>query len=249
MKRRLAAFVVALAFGSHCSLAADDAVVKEVRGAVEVRRGVSEEWNILQAGEYLRPEDTIRTGKNSAARILVEGRQIRIPAQTIVDVSDFRNIGLEEFLLRLAMENILSLPQREESSVSIVPAAEAAEPLEEPELPETPQAPVMEENEPSGTEQAEANEGAMLLQGAKLLYDNAFYATSILQTKETFRLYPALQFDINARMRVAYAFESMRLLNEALTVYSGLLGEQLPTQERAAVQGAIERIRNLQNQH
>ena len=212
------------------SLLANDVTVKELKGTVEIRRGISEEWKALQAGEMLRPEDTIRTGKNASVRVLVDGKQLRVPENTMVDISDFRHMGQEEFLLKLAMENILAVPPREDGSLTIprttvIHGTDARE---------------------SSNEQLGTGAGLMQLQGAKLLYENSFHATSILKAKETFRLYPDLQTNIDARMRIATSFETMKLSNEALTEYSGLLGEQLPDLQKRAVQKAIERIRSAQ---
>jgi hypothetical protein len=39
----------------------------------------------------------------------------------------------------------------------------------------------------------------------------------------------------------------MRLTNEAMTEYSGLLSEELPALQKKAVQKAIERIRTIQS--
>ena len=44
--------------------------VKSIRGDVSVRRGVTESWVSVKAGEMLRPDDTFRTGKNGSATIV-----------------------------------------------------------------------------------------------------------------------------------------------------------------------------------
>jgi len=212
-------------------LLANEYTVKEVKGTVEVRRGVSEEWKALQEGDLLRPEDTIRTGKKSSARIVVDGKQLRIPEGIMVDISDFRQMSQEEFLLKLAMENILAVPPREDGSIAI------------------PRTTVIHGTEAKETtdEQVKVEPGIMQLQGAKLLYENQFYATSVLKTKATFRVYPSLQANVDARMRVANAFETMKLTNEALTEYSRMLSEELSAQQKTTVQKSVERIRNTQN--
>lgn len=213
-------------------LVASTAVVKSVRGTVEVRRGVSEEWRAIKAGDLLKPEDTMRTGKLSSATIQVDGKQLTIPAQTMVDLSDFRQMSQEEFLLKLAMENILAVPPRDHDKLSI------------------PRTTILHGTgagrENTGGQQR-IEMGIMQLQGAKFLYDNAFYATSILKTKETFRLYPDLQERIDARLRVATAFERMKLPKQAVEEYAALLSEKLSPEQKEKVQTSLQRLRNTQS--
>lgn len=207
-------------------------VVKSVKGTVEVRRGVSEEWKAIKAGDQLKPEDTMRTGKQSSATIQLDGKQLTIPAQTMVDLSDFRQMSQEEFLLKLAMENILAVPPREDGTIA------------------TPRTTILHGTD-AGKENASTQQrielGLMQLQGAKLLYDNAFYATSILKTKETFRLYPDLQERIDARLRVAAAFERMKLTKQAIEEYASLLGQKLSPEHQKTVQSSLERLRKTQS--
>lgn len=207
-------------------------LVKSVRGTVEVRRGVSEEWKAIKAGDLLKPEDTMRTGKQSSAIIQLDGKQLTIPAQTMVDMSDFRQMNQEEFLLKLAMENILAVPPRENGIMA------------------TPRTTILHGTD-AGKENTDAQQriefGLMQLQGAKLLYDNAFYATSILKTKETFRLYPDLQERVEARLRVAAAFERMNLTKQAIEEYASLLSQKLSPEQKKTVQSSLERLRKTQS--
>ncbi len=213
-------------------LLANSYVVKAVKGTVEVRRGVAEEWKTVQVGDVLRPEDTMRTGKKSSAAIAVDGKQLAVPEQTMVDISDFRQMTQAEFLLKLAMENILAVPPRDNGTMTI---------------PRTTVLHGAEAGKESAGSVTKVDAGVMQLKGAKLLYDNAYYATSVLKTKETYRLYPDLQSNIDSRIRMASAFEKMKLANEALAEYSGLQKDQLPAQQQATVKSAIERIRKVQN--
>lgn len=213
-------------------LLANSYAVKGVKGTVEVRRGVAEEWKTVHVGDVLRPEDTMRTGKKSSASLAVDGKQLTVPEQTMVDISDFRQMTQEEFLLKLAMENILAVPPRDNGKMTI---------------PRTTVLHGAEVGKESAGSETKVDAGVMQLQGAKLLYDNAYYATSVLKTKETYRLFPGLQLNVDSRLRMASAFEKMKLMNEALAEYSGVMKDQLPVQQQVAVKSAIERIRKTQN--
>jgi hypothetical protein len=207
---------------------AKDITVKAVRGTVEVRRGVSEEWTKAKVGDLLKPEDSMRTGENSTATLETDARRILVPPMTIIDFSDFRQMSQEDFLLKLAMENILAVPPRDRDDIEIPAAAVLHGANKEKE-----NAPVY----------SDETTGRMQLQGAKVLFDNAYYATSILKSKATFRGYPDLRSDFDARITVALAFEKLKLNNEAITEYA-LLGQQdLPAAQKKQVQTSMERLK------
>ena len=109
-------------------LLAGDFVVKAVKGSVEVRKGVMEEWKKVKVGDLLKPEDSMRTGPGSSATIEADKRKLTIPEMTILDVSDVRQLSQEDFLLKLAMQNILAVPPRERDELSIPSATVVSDP-------------------------------------------------------------------------------------------------------------------------
>lgn len=207
---------------------AKDFTVKSVKGIVEVRRGVSEEWKKVKLGDLLKPEDSMRTGENSSATVETDTRQISVPPMTIIDFSDLRQLSREDFLLKLAMENILAVPPRDRDAIEIPSAAVLHGTNKE------------KENAPVYTDQTV---GRMHLQGAKVLFDNGYYATSILKSKATFRTSPELRSDFDSRITVALAFEKLKLDNEAITEYSLLGKEGLPAAQMKVVQTSLERLK------
>lgn len=207
---------------------ANDFTVKTVRGTVEVRRGVNEEWKKLKAGDILKPEDTMRTGKSAAATIESVNKTLSVPELTMIDISDVRNLTQEEFLLKLAMENILAVPEREENETI---------------LPSTTVLRGSNKEKEFGGDVRPLEVGTMQLQGARVLFDNAFFGTSILKTKETFRTYPELKSNYDARILTAQAFEKMRLTNEAVAEYALLAKEHLTPAQQKVVQGSIGRLK------
>ncbi len=209
-------------------LLANDFTVKTVRGTVEVRRGVNEEWKKLKAGDVLKLEDTMRTGKSAAATIESVNKTLSVPELTMIDISDVRNLTQEEFLLKLAMENILAVPEREEN---------------ETVLPSTTVLRGSNKEKEVRVDVRPLEVGTMQLQGARVLFDNAFFGTSILKTKETFRTYPELKSNYDARILTAQAFEKMRLTNEAVAEYALLAKENLTPVQQKVVQGSIGRLK------
>jgi hypothetical protein len=207
---------------------AKDFTVKAVKGIVEVRRGVSEEWRKVKVGDLLKPEDSMRTGENSSATVEIETSRMVVPPMTIIDFSDLRQLSREDFLLQLAMENILAVPPRDRDEIEIPSATVLHGANREKE-----KAPVY----------SDETVGRMQLQGAKVLFDNAYYATSILKAKATLRSYPDLRSDFDARITVALAFEKLKLDNEAITEYSLLGKEDLPAVRMKQVQASLERLK------
>jgi hypothetical protein len=209
-------------------LQAADFVVKAVRGTVEVRRGVMEEWKKVKVGDLLKPEDSMRTGTGSSAVIEADKKKLTVPEMTILDISDVRQLSQEDFLLKLAMENILAVPPREKDELAI------------------PSATVMHGTDMSKTDQpaiSDMNVGEMELKGARVLYDNAYYATAVLKSKETLRMHPELKSNIDARLTIATAFEKMKLTKEAITEYSLLSKEDLPASTAKKVHQSLDKLK------
>ena len=209
-------------------LLAGDFTVKAVKGTVEVRRGVMEEWKKVKVGDLLKPEDSMRTGPGASATIEVDRRKLTVPEMTILDISDVRQLSQEDFLLKLAMENILAVPPRERDEIAI------------------PSATVLHGSSKSKTDvpvYSDTNVGEMQLHGARVLFDNSYFATSILKSKETLRTHPELKTNYDARLTVASAFERMKLTKEAVSEYSLLSKENLPASTAKKVRGALDRLK------
>jgi hypothetical protein len=209
-------------------LRAGDFVVRATKGSVEVRKGVTEEWKKVKVGDLLKPEDSMRTGPGSSATVEFDKRKLTVPEMTILDISDVRQLSQEDFLLKLAMQNILSVPPRERDELSI------------------PSATVLHgDNAAKSNVQvfSDANVGEMELHGARVLFDNSYYATAILKSKETLRTHPELKSNFDARLTIATAFEKMKLTKEAVTEYSLLAKENLATAQAKKVQIALERLK------
>lgn len=209
-------------------LLAGDFVVRGVKGSVEVRKGVTEEWKKMKVGDFLKPEDSMRTGPGSSATIEADKRKLTVPEMTILDILDIRQLSQEDFLLKLAMQNILAVPARERDELSI------------------PSATVLHGDNAAKTNVpvfTDTKVGEMELHGARVLFDNSYYATSILKSKETLRTHPELKANFDARLTVATAFEKMKLSKEAVTEYSMLAKENLASAQAKKVQVALERLK------
>jgi hypothetical protein len=172
--------------------------VESMSGSVTVRYGVSEEWEPVRPGTVLRPEDSIRTGKNSTV-ILTRGDGMRywIPSETLLDGSDFRHINLNELLLLLAMEDMLSVPDRLEGDRPVSRTT-------------------VLHGESRNRDVAQSNTGGVeeiinqRMNGVRYLFDQNYTASAILKIRETLRLYPHGRYRVSAMMLVAGIARTVR---------------------------------------
>lgn len=206
---------------------ANTITIRSVNGTVEVRKGVSEEWKSVVVGDILKPEDTIRSGERSSAVLTIGATRVSIPEMTMVDMIDFRQMSREDFLLRLAMEDILSVPNRDEDKI-VIPAATVLH------------------GSRNGATTAEPRNSlripTMLVHGANVLFNHGYYATSVLRLKSTIALYPELKSNNDALIMLATGFEKMNLEAEAKGIYLRMLTNDLSDTVRKKIETSLERI-------
>jgi hypothetical protein len=229
------------AFALLCSVAlttisvAGGIVVQKLQGNVSVRQGVTEVWNRVAVGDILRPDDTMKTGTNGTAVLIVgresgETKRMALPPEVIVDMSDIRDLTQEELMLKLTMEKVRSSSYQWKTDELHVPnaavvhgasAASASPPAE---------------NDPAV--------GVLQLNGTRVLFEHGFYSTCALKSIEVFRLYPVLGQKFENRLLVAEALERARLRGEALNEYGLLLTlEGLTADQQELVKARMAELR------
>jgi hypothetical protein len=187
--------------------------VERLQGDVKVRYGIEEEWRSAVAGDTLRPEDTIRTGKDAFAVLqLHDGTRYSLPAEAMVDGTDFRTMDRQELLLRLAMEDMLSVPDRIDDDRpaprTTVLHGSARGRSDNP-------------GDRSGTQEARFR-----MNGARFLIEQDYTGTAVLKIRETLRLYPEGEYRPDALLLAAESLEGMQLYEEAVRYYSILLDDE-----------------------
>lgn len=222
-----------LTLGAAIGLAGN-IVVHRVNGDVSIRHGVTEVWTRVAAGDVLRPDDTMRTGKKGSAVVTAvtenSGRKtITLPAEVIVDMSDIRELSQEDLMLKLTMEKVRSSSYQWKNEELHIPNAAAVHGA-------SAAAP--------GLKEADVSTGMFQLNGARVLFDNGFFATCALRGMEVFRQFPALTANFHPRMMVAEALERANLKGEALSEY-GLISmlQGLNPDQQSSVKAKIELLR------
>ena len=217
---------------------AGEIVVQAIQGDVSVRHGVTEVWTKVAVGDVLRPDDTMKTGKRGSAAIVVPSpqtgtaavRKVVLPAEVIVDMSDVRDLTQEELMLKLTMEKVRASSYQWKSDELQVPNAD-----------------VVHGADRSSTQALSASDpatGVLELNGARVLYDNGFFATCALKGMEIFRLYPPLGNEFRNRMLVAEALEKAHLRGEAMNEYGAIARlEGITPEQQALVRDRIAVLR------
>ncbi len=197
---------------------------------VKVRHGASEAWVTVAAGDVLKPEDSIRLGKGGWAMLESGGKQLLLPAMVIVDIADLRDITRADLLLKLAMEDVRSVPRPDPK-------------LGNPGDAKTTTTRAAGRDGATTTHAASGDVNALRLGGTKVLHDNGYFGTCVLRSKEIFRVEPALAAHTEARLRVADALEKMNLSEEAYEAYASLAGEKLSADEQKLVEGKLAELK------
>lgn len=203
--------------------------LERFEGDVQVRQGVAEKWSEIVPGLKLRPEDTIRTGRNAFAVLRRDdGVRYRIPPETIIDGADLRNIDREELLLLLALEDMLSVPDRinEDRPVSRTTVLHGS-----------PRARMSED-----VIEADPTAAQFRINGAKFLISQNYHGTAVLKIRETLRLFPGGEYRTGAMMIAAESFERMELFEEASRYYRTVLDESTDADTRRTAGTRLERI-------
>ncbi len=221
-------YTLILVLITSLTLAAEIKVLS-VSGDVKVRQGVNEDWRLLNIGEKLGIEDAVRIGsKSSALLILDDGKKIALPDQSIVEIADLRKLTREELLLKLAMERILVVPPQDRSTDLIPPRTTIIHGEKRSDkinsLPES------------------SGNATLILNGAKILYDNQYFGTFILRVKEVFRIYPDASDRTDFRLMSANALEKTNLYQEALNEYAQIPQDNLSADRKLLLQQNIDRL-------
>jgi hypothetical protein len=235
--------IVVIVLALCCSLTAHagSITVQKMNGDVSVRHGVTEVWTTVATGDALRPNDTMRTGKNGSATLVVQDisdgtirhlaiRHLALPPEVIVDMSDVRELTQEELMLKLTMQKVRATPQNIRNDGPQISDAAVVHGTDQN------RATVVAENDPQV--------GRSLLNGTKVLLDNGFYATGVLRTLEVFSMFPALAGNVDNRLALAGAMEKANLRGEAVAEYSAIRRlEGLSAAQTAVVTGRLEALR------
>jgi hypothetical protein len=225
--------VVLLGLMVHAGSVAGEITVSRIQGDVMARAGMQETWEVVTKGDKLKPHDSMRTGKNSTAVLLVsidETRKpvkITLPSNVILDLSDIRTLTRDELILKLTMERVKSSEYDWKDSELNVPNATV----------------VHGERRDSGD--AQEDESAILrMNGTRVLFQNGYFSTCALRGLSLMGRFPSLGETFENRHMVAESLERSDLRGEALNEYLALSAmPNLTAKQQQIVKSGIARLR------
>jgi len=226
--------MVTLVFLSATTVRAGDVLVQKVQGDVRLRQGVTEVWGAVAAGDVLKPNDTMRTGKHSTAVLVLRAagapdRKISLPPDVLVDVSDIRDLTQEELMLKLTMEKVRASSYQWKDDELRIPNATVVH--------------GQDRGEGRALAANQLETGTMQWNGVRVLVEHGFYSTGVLRMMEVFRLYPAIAGSVEHRLLYADTLERAQLRGEAQAEYGSLShAPGLTPSERSRVEARLNAL-------
>jgi hypothetical protein len=197
--------------------------VESLTGIVKVQIGPSEKWMDVQEGAELPPYSTISTNKNSSA-ILTKGNiKFTLKESAAVTVNNIKKMSIDDLLLALAMEDMMSAPRKKEENKSKSTQVYG------------------ESTKSEKTDVITNGEfGLMRLNGAKQLGENGFTESAIVAAKETYRKYPDTKKLIPQRIYFANLLYEKGLFEEAYAEFSSFKDFEMNKQNKTEVDSKLE---------
>jgi hypothetical protein len=214
------------------AIGGEEITLQKAVGEINVRAGVTETWTKANAGDALKPDATVKTGKKSSALILLptSNKTISLPAEVMMDISDIRELTQEELMLKLTMEKVRSSSYEWKNKEMNIPNTTVVH------------GEAKDKKGPSAESNSEL--GILQMNGTRVLYENGFYPTSALKALDVMRRYPSLGSQFENRLFVAQALEKSNLKSEALNEYVSLsYARNITTAQKELVQSRIAQLK------
>ena len=195
-------------FGAHLSSLSADVRIKAISGDVQVRRAIQETWQQARKDDVLKETDTILTGAQSHADIILEnGKVVQLKSETMLDIIDLRNITDQElfvYLMSLKVKKIKSTDANKKiriGNVSVIHGASKSR---------------------TGTtaeEPVDSNRSLQERNGADALYTNALYPNAIIKLHKLLVKYSHLDDCGELHYYLAKSFQAIQKKGQAMDAY------------------------------
>jgi len=196
------------------SLFAQSYKVEKIQGTVKALVGNSEQWGDVKEGAMVTPSTVIMTDKSSTILLSGGGIKFMLKPSAALSVNSLKHMTIDELLLALAMEEILSTPAKRKDAKGMNTA-------------------IYGTNEGGNKSLVSSDAlGDLKLNGARQLAENGFVETAILAAKEAYRKYPSTQKNVPLRFFFASQMMKLSLFDEALAEYSQM--QNLPMNDEQA---------------
>jgi hypothetical protein len=215
--------ILVLLFISTGATFAQKCYVESVAGTVKAQIGSSEKWVEVKENSELPPYSTVSTSKNSSVILVKGSTKFILKESAAVTVNNIKKMSIDDLLLALAMEDMMSAPRKKDKNKS-----RSTQVYGDP-------------NNSQKTLEATNDEfGLMRLNGAKQLGDNGFKESAIVAAKETYRKYPETKKLISQRIYFANLLYEKGLFEEAYTEFNSFKDYTMNEKNKAEVDSKLE---------
>jgi hypothetical protein len=197
--------------------------VEYLKGTAKAQIGSSEQWINVIEGQTFKPNTVIATEENSTIKLKKGDVEFTMYEVSAVNLSSLKKLSLDELLLALAMEEILSAPKKKEDVKS--------------------KSTVVYGTRETGKQDlfVRSNDfGIKRLNGAVRLTESGFKESAIITARETFRKYPHTKGLVPFRLYFANLLIEKNLYEEALEEYYSIQKLSLNQQQKEELEDKLE---------
>ncbi len=206
-------------------LSAQEFKVQYLKGSAKAQIGSSEQWINVIEGQTFKPNTVIATEENSTIILKKGNVEFTMYEVSAVNLASLKKLSLDELLLALAMEEILSAPKKKEDVKS--------------------KSTVVYGTRETGKQElfVRSNDfGIKRLNGAVRLAESGFKESAVISARETFRKYPETKGMTPFRLYFANLLVEKNLYEEALEEYYSIQKLSINQQQKQEVEDKLEFI-------
>lgn len=199
--------------------------IERVTGNVKYISGADNQWKDLKQGLKITQNTIVSTEVNSTVKLKGDDILFTLKESSAIAVSNIKKMNVDELLLALAMENIISAPRKRNNDKSNNTAVYGTK-ITDPES-------IIEPSIEFGTKR---------LNGAKQLAENDMKESAIITAMEVYRKYPETKTDAANRIYFADLLFEKKLYEEAFDEYNEIKSLSLNGVQQQHVSNKIEEI-------
>jgi hypothetical protein len=196
--------------------------VEKVIGTTKVL-DANDKWVEVKVGDLLQPNSIILTGKKSSVKVTGEDLSFTLKESSAIPISNIKKMTLDELLLALAMEDLMSAPRKKQKNKGSKNTAVYGT-----------------EEKVNTNEILLSNDfGIKRLKGAVQLVENGLKEAGVITAIETYRKYPTTRDNSYYRIYFANVLYDCRLYEEALDEFDSITKLKLSEKEKNNVKESI----------
>ncbi len=199
--------------------------VEKVSGSVYALIGTSENLTKISENNLLPVSTLIIAEEKSSVLIKKDDRLFLLQGAAAIAVERVSPMSIEELLMALALDDILSVPRREEKNRTISTAVYGSRSDKEEITFEI------------------SDLGFKKIEGALQLAESNYKESALIYARETFRKHPETALNSKHRLYFADVLYHLNLFNEAIDEYQKISSLYLTSDEVTIVQNRLNELR------